>query len=75
MPNPHTAKHPSSFKTPNQAAQQNIRPKHLPLHCPLPGTSLWNSHPRVFLPIEDMPDNKIRCPYCGTLYTLVNSDS
>ena len=23
----------------------------LPLHCPLPGTSLWNSHPRVFLPI------------------------
>ena len=75
MPSPHTAKHPSSFKTPNQAAQQNIRPKHLPLHCPLPGTSLWNSHPRVFLPIEDMPDRKIRCPYCGTLYTLVDSDS
>ncbi|MCY3853107.1 MAG: zinc-finger domain-containing protein [Gammaproteobacteria bacterium] len=75
MPNPHTAKHPSSFKTPNQAAQQNIRPKHLPLHCPLPGTSLWNSHPRIFLPIEDMPDRKIRCPYCGTLYTLVDSDS
>ena len=75
MPNPHTAKHPSSFKTPNQAAQQNIRPKHLPLHCPLPGTSLWNSHPRIFLPIEDMPDRKIRCPYCGTLYTLVDSDN
>lgn len=75
MPNPHTAKHPSSFKTPNQAAQQNIRLKHLPLHCPLPGTSLWNSHPRIFLPIEDMPDRKIRCPYCGTLYTLVDSDS
>ena len=75
MPNPRTAKNPSSFKTPNQAAQQNIRPKHLPLHCPLPGTSLWNSHPRVFLPIEDMPDGKIRCPYCGTLYTLVDSDS
>jgi len=75
MPNPHTAKHPSSFKTPNQAAQQNIRPKHLPLHCPLPGTSLWNSHPRIFLPIEDMPDRKIRCPYCGTLYTLLDSDN
>ncbi len=24
----------------------------LPLHCPGPKTPLWNSHPRVFLPIE-----------------------
>ena len=25
----------------------------LPLHCPLDGMSLWNSHPRVYLPIEE----------------------
>ncbi|MDA8389790.1 MAG: zinc-finger domain-containing protein [Gammaproteobacteria bacterium] len=40
----------------------------LPLHCPLPGMSLWNSHPRVFLPIEVTGEE--RCPYCGTLYVL-----
>ncbi|MEM7082272.1 MAG: zinc-finger domain-containing protein [Pseudomonadota bacterium] len=40
----------------------------LPLHCPLPGTSLWNSHPRVYLPIEKTGTAK--CPYCGAVYTL-----
>ena len=36
----------------------------LPLHCPQPGTTLWNSHPRVFIPVED--NGHARCPYCGT---------
>lgn len=40
----------------------------LPLHCPMPGESLWNAHPRVFLPIEDK--GEILCPYCSTLYRL-----
>jgi uncharacterized Zn-finger protein len=40
----------------------------LPLHCPMPGQSLWNSHPRVFLPIESK--GEALCPYCGTLYKL-----
>lgn len=40
----------------------------LPLHCPMPGQSLWNAHPRVFLPIEDK--GEALCPYCGTLYKL-----
>ncbi|NCS65815.1 MAG: zinc-finger domain-containing protein [Hydrogenophilales bacterium CG03_land_8_20_14_0_80_62_28] len=40
----------------------------LPLHCPRPGQSAWNSHPRVFLAIEDK--GEARCPYCGTLYKL-----
>jgi uncharacterized Zn-finger protein len=29
---------------------------------------LWNSHPRVYLPIE--ADGEARCPYCGALYVL-----
>jgi uncharacterized Zn-finger protein len=41
----------------------------LPLHCPMPGQSTWNSHPRVFLPIEDK--GEALCPYCGTRYKLV----
>ncbi|HYC37610.1 MAG TPA: zinc-finger domain-containing protein [Usitatibacter sp.] len=41
----------------------------LPLHCPLPSQKLWNTHPRVFLPID--VQKECRCPYCGTLYKLV----
>ena len=40
----------------------------LPVHCPMPGMSLWNSHPRVFLPVEE--NGEARCPYCGALYVL-----
>jgi len=40
----------------------------VPLHCPMPGMTLWNSHPRVYLPIE--ADGEAHCPYCGTHYTL-----
>jgi uncharacterized Zn-finger protein len=41
----------------------------LPLHCPLPSMNLWNTHPRVFLPIET--SGEALCPYCGTRYKLV----
>jgi len=40
----------------------------LPLHCPLPGTYLWNSHPKVYLSIEQTGEAK--CPYCGASYEL-----
>lgn len=40
----------------------------LPLHCPTPAMELWDTHPRVFLPIE--ATGEALCPYCGTLYTL-----
>ncbi len=40
----------------------------LPLHCPMEGMSLWNSHPRVYLPLEE--SREARCPYCGAVYVL-----
>lgn len=40
----------------------------LPLSCPSPAMHLWNSHPRVYLPIEKT--GEARCPYCGALYVL-----
>jgi uncharacterized Zn-finger protein len=40
----------------------------LPLHCPMEGSTLWNSHPRVYLPIEKTGNAK--CPYCGAEYHL-----
>ena len=40
----------------------------LPLSCPMPAMSLWNSHPKVYLPIEKT--GSATCPYCGALYVL-----
>jgi len=44
----------------------------LPLSCPLPGMYLWNSHPKVYLPIETT--GRAKCPYCSTSYELVDKD-
>lgn len=55
-------------------AQHNygVRPKDLPLSCPMPGMYLWNSHPKVFLPIEATGEAK--CPYCGAQYHMTDAD-
>jgi len=53
---------------PNDRREVTLAASDLPLHCPLPSQSLWNSHPRVFLPIA--PGQRARCPYCGTQYLL-----
>ncbi|BAP54402.1 hypothetical protein THII_0105 [Thioploca ingrica] len=57
--------------TPNDKKTYEVQAADLPLHCPLPQMSLWNSHPRVFLPITEAENGKVICPYCGTEYTLV----
>jgi uncharacterized Zn-finger protein len=49
-----------------------VTKKDLPLHCPMDNMSLWNSHPRVYLPIENTGTAK--CPYCGAEYHLVDKD-
>ena len=54
---------------PNTSNYYEVLKKDLPLHCPLPGMSLWNSHPRVYLPIEETGD--ARCSYCGAVFRLV----
>ncbi|WP_028536367.1 zinc-finger domain-containing protein [Paludibacterium yongneupense] len=41
----------------------------LPLVCPMPDMVQWNSHPRVFLPLD--PSGEATCPYCSTRYKLV----
>jgi uncharacterized Zn-finger protein len=55
-------------KTANVHTTYEVSRADLPLHCPMPGSELWNSHPRVFLPIEDT--GKAKCPYCGAEYVL-----
>ncbi len=55
---------------PNAQNHYRVTRADLPLHCPMPGMSRWNSHPRVFLPVEE--EGESRCPYCGARYTLVD---
>jgi uncharacterized Zn-finger protein len=55
-------------KTENKARLIEVTAADLPLHCPMPSMLLWNSHPRVFLPIEKT--GEALCPYCGTKYIL-----
>jgi uncharacterized Zn-finger protein len=42
----------------------------LPLSCPTPEQKLWNSHPRVYLPVEQT--GIAVCPYCSARYRLVD---
>ncbi|MCH9716019.1 MAG: zinc-finger domain-containing protein [Gammaproteobacteria bacterium] len=53
--------------------KQMVYQKDLPLRCPPDASVLWNAHPKVYLPIEKT--GQVRCPYCGTLYTLKNAVS
>ncbi|MDH3327567.1 MAG: zinc-finger domain-containing protein [Gammaproteobacteria bacterium] len=52
----------------NAENKYTVSKNDLPLHCPMDGMSLWDSHPRVFLPIEKTGHAK--CPYCGADYEL-----
>ncbi len=57
-------------RQPNAKAQYEITRADLPLSCPMPDMALWNSHPKVFLPVEATGEAK--CPYCGASYSLVD---
>ena len=52
----------------NRHKQVQITAADIPLHCPLPSQKLWDSHPRVFLPIGD--NGEALCPYCVTRYVM-----
>ena len=52
------------------AREYEVSRQDLPLSCPTPEQKLWNSHPRVYLPIEESGTET--CPYCGTVYRLVD---
>jgi uncharacterized Zn-finger protein len=60
--------HYTGAGTPNDKQVYEITAAELPLHCPMPEMSLWNSHPRVYLPVE--ATGKAKCPYCGAEFIL-----
>lgn len=52
----------------NAQNRYEVTAEDLPLACPMPQMHLWNSHPRVYLPIEQT--GWAKCPYCGAEYVL-----
>jgi|TARA_B100000900_G_scaffold384927_1_gene374188 uncharacterized Zn-finger protein len=56
----------------NAQSRYQVSTKDLPLACPMPEMYLWNSHPKVYLPIQETGEAK--CPYCGAEYYLKDSE-
>lgn len=57
-----------NISRPNAQSNYQITADDLPVHCPMPGSSLWNSHPQVFIALDKNGHGK--CPYCGAEYQL-----
>jgi len=55
---------------PNAQKTYEVSRADLPVYCPLPEMTLWNSHPKVYLPLE--ATGKAKCPYCGADFVLVD---
>lgn len=49
-----------------------ITEKDLPLSCPMDSMRVWDSHPKVFLPIEET--GKVVCPYCDAMFVMKGSE-
>ena len=64
---PRTADQPGLIQ-PNAENSYEVSTSDLPLSCPMPGMTIWNSHPKVYLPIEKT--GQAKCPYCGADYSL-----
>jgi uncharacterized Zn-finger protein len=71
VPEPYAPNEKRQARIPANAENRyQVTRAQLPLSCPLPEMSLWNSHPRVYLPIEKT--GYAKCPYCGADYYLVD---
>lgn len=64
---------PDRSETPNAALHREVTAADLPVSCPMPAMSLWNSHQQVYIPLEKLGD-EATCPYCGTRYRLVAAE-
>jgi uncharacterized Zn-finger protein len=52
----------------NEKKQYVVKRDQLPLSCPSDEMRVWDSHPKVYLPLEET--GKAKCPYCDAQYVL-----
>lgn len=50
-----------------------VKQADLPLSCPPRDLRVWDAHPRVYLPIEEV--GEVVCPYCSAEYFLITGDN
>jgi uncharacterized Zn-finger protein len=60
----------TASKAANTERRYEVKRSELPVSCPTPAMALWNSHPRVYLPLEE--NGHARCQYCGADFVLVD---
>ena len=60
----------SSLENANTELEYEVSRADLPLSCPTLEQKLWDSHPRVFIPIEET--GTAICPYCSARYRLID---
>ncbi len=72
MANPDSAARQQDLNTPNSKTAVEVSMNDLPAHCTAADPSLWNSHPRVYIPLKEK-GGEAKCPYCGTLYKILAS--
>lgn len=61
------------LELPNATRRVEVTRRDLPLCCPMPQMTVWNSHPRIYLPVVG-DDGESLCPYCGTTYVYRDTD-
>lgn len=66
MPRPQTEAAPVPANAENR---YEVTRRDLPLSCPTPAMTLWDSHPKIYLPIVE-DGGESTCPYCGAHYIL-----
>ncbi len=59
-------------KQANMQRRYEIAYDDLPVSCPMADMRLWDSHPKVFLPVEKT--GYAVCPYCDAKFILKNFD-
>lgn len=71
MPNSDAAARQQELNTPNSKMAIELKQSDLPVHCPSADSSLWSSHPKVYIPVSEN-GGEAKCPYCGTLFKLLD---
>lgn len=54
----------------NTKKRYEIRQGELPVSCPRDDMEIWNSHPKVFLPLSE--ERRAHCPYCDAEFVLID---
>ncbi len=55
---------------PNTEKHYDVTRADLPVSCPMPDMPQWNSHPKVYISLEETGEGM--CAYCSATFKLVD---